>query len=115
MQPEKKSFLASVRMNTAYATYRNTIGAIARTMVAVAVINLLIGMFAAITGGYFGLMFGLLAAIAGLVVIIITRFLKEQSLMLADIADTLAFQVQRDQTDKVATSIPDRAGELIGS
>jgi hypothetical protein len=102
MQSEKKVFLDTMRKNTAYGTFRAIIDIISEVVRPLCVLGILGGLLFAVPEGHY--MIGALVLVSSLIWLIVNQFMEEVSLMLADIADTLALQTERGWSKGSAAS-----------
>ena len=104
MNAKKQQYLATIRSNTAYPTYRGMIGIIALLgylLAGFSALGSLISGFGAMRNSFFG---GLGMLIGGLIIaaliFFITRFWKEAALILVDMGDSIAEANSRTQSSQ---------------
>ena len=104
MNATKQQYIATIRSNTAYPTYRGMIGIIALLgyiLAAFSALGSLISGFGAMRASFLG---GLGMLIAGLIIaaliFFITRFWKEAALILVDMGDSITETNSRTQSSQ---------------
>lgn len=93
MTTSKQTYIQRIRSTSAYPTFRTFIGIIALLLYIFGLIaiigGVLLGLAAMQSGDQSGIIAIFLGPIVGIIYIIIGKVLKEASLMLADIADSI--------------------------
>jgi hypothetical protein len=97
----KIQYIERIRAESAYPAFRNLISLSAGVSIFCGAICILVGviaLFASREGGQ-----GLILAIAGIVLILITKASKEASLMLADLVDSITDSNSQKEDEKSVT------------
>ena len=93
MNPNKKKYIADIRANTAYPTYRSIIGLITvlgYILAGLYALGALIGGLTSMSQSFFaGLGIIVVGGVAAAIIFLGAKFLKEAALILADIGDSI--------------------------
>jgi hypothetical protein len=107
MTPLKKQYLDRIRSDSAYPAFRSVVNIIALLLYAVGILLLLAGVLVGFGVGGAGKNFGALIAgiVLGLFYVILGKIVREVSLMLADVADSITDLNSRNEgLDQLSTT-----------